>query len=128
MTDQPASQTPRTAVIGAVALIEHSVEHDLLDEYLHWVLRHALGHDRCVPAQHCDRCGIRMCATPDKDVDNLVVRAERAEAERDQLRKVVTAAAALIDAWDLTGSEHLWEDYADACLGAGITLGEEDEA
>ena len=69
MTDKPAPQTPAKAVIGAVALIEHSVEHGLLDDYLHWVLLHALGHDRC-----WRREGYR-----------------RIVAERDRLREAIRA-------------------------------------
>ena len=119
MTDQPAPQTPRTAVIGAVALIEHSVEHDLLDEYLHWVLRHALGHDRCVPAQHCERCGTRMVATPDEDLDNALIRAERAEAERDRLRACLSVLLRDIDEGEVTGGDP-------ECVDLSITVNRAD--
>ena len=58
----------------------------------------ALGHDNCVPAQHCERCGIRMVATPDKDVDNALIRAERAEAERDRMRDALHVLLGEVDA------------------------------
>ena len=107
MTDQPAPQPP-----AIVYESEHDIADSLMDRarmspaHAYEVasglaadliesaeeaerLERDLGHDNCVPAQHCERCGIRMCATPDKDVDNALTRAERAEAERDWLRKAL---------------------------------------
>ena len=113
MTDKPAPQTPRTAVIGAVALIEHSVEHDLLDEYLHWVLRHALGHDRCVPRERL------WDEWQPSDAAQLASALERAEADGDRLRACLSVLLRVIDEGDVTGRDPV-------CVDLSITVNRAD--
>ena len=128
MTDQPAPQPPA---------IVYESEHDIADALMDRAgmsparayevasglagglieaaeeserLERDLGHDNCVPAQHCERCGIRMVATPDKDVDNALIRAERAEAERDRLRACLSVLLRDIDEGEVTGGDPMCVD------------------
>ena len=113
MTDKPAPQTPRTAVIGAVALIEHSVEHDLLDDYLRWVLLHALGHDRCWRRERL------WDEWQSSDAAQLASALERAEAERDRLRACLSVLLRDIDEGEVTGGDP-------ECVDLSITVNRAD--
>ena len=142
-----AAQVPQPAVEALRDLIEEALIDDGEEFYgrarplgAAWLARIItadreaflayVGHDNCVPAQHCERCGIRMVATPDKDVDNALIRAERAEAERDRLREAIrahrdgcheTIGMADLEARDTRRGE------LDAALWAALDGGERDE-
>ena len=88
MTDQPAPKSPAFHHITDLLTTNLAFPSQTADQIALLLVEDedallaALGHDNCVPAQHCERCG-----TPDKDVDNALIRAERAEAERDRAER-----------------------------------------
>ena len=60
-----------------------------------------------------------MVATPDEDLDNALIRAERAEAERDRMRACLSVLLRDIDEGEVTGGDPM-------CVDLSITVNRAD--
>ena len=85
MTDQPAPKSPAFHHITDLLTANFAFPSQTADQIALLLVE---DEDALLAALGDDNT--RMVATPDKDVDDALIRAERAEAERDRLGEVAS--------------------------------------